>query len=203
MSTEPNPWDELNEPHEPHEPYEPTKPIPQPDITRLAGILWIVMGIVFFFFGCLNVLTSALLAARQPNRPDTGSQSCAVWLSFGIGTALFVAGRNLRSGKAKDVLVSSIFSILLGLFYAALGVGAVLLFARDEVMAVILGGMSFIIALGCCVPGILALVGRSRYLEWKRENRRRRRRRRQYDEESEDDREPDEKPWDRGRNGSA
>src|SRR5262245_29130029 len=93
-----------------YEPYEPRRP-QQPGLTRAAGILWIVMGVVFVFFGCLNVVLTAALAAKQPNRSAT-------WLAFGIGAGLFVAGRNLLTGKAKDVLVASILSILLGLFYA-------------------------------------------------------------------------------------
>ena len=189
MSTEPD-----------HSEDEPTGPTPQPGIIRTASVMWLVMGVVFVLFGCVNVVTSAVLAAQQPNRANTGTEGCSVWLSFGIGAALFVAGQNLRRGKAKDVVVAAILSILLGLFYAAVGVGAFLLLARNEVLAVILAATGFLIAAGSILPGVLALVGRQQYLEWRRANRRRRRRRYEdEDDDRDDDRGPDDRPWTRGR----
>lgn len=194
MSTEPDEWDE---PAEPSKPSEPTGP-PQPGIIRAAGIVWIAMGIVFVLFGFANMFMSALLAAKQPNRVNNGTESCSVWLSFAIGAALLVAGKNVRSGKAKDVVVSS---ILLGLFYAAAGIGAFFFLAWNEVLAVVVGAISIFIAIGSIFPAVLALAGRSQYLEWRLSRREYRRRRREAeDSEAEDsDRGPESRPWERGR----
>ena len=183
-----------------HSEDEPTGPTPQPGIIRAAWVMWLVMGVVFVLFGCANVIMSAVLADQKPNRASTVSEGCGTWFAFGIGAALFVAGQNLRRGKAKDVVVAAVLSILLGLFYAAVGVGAFIFLARNEVLALILAATGFLIAAGSILPGVLALVGRQQYLEWRRANRRRRRRR--YEDEDDDrdnDRGPDDRPWSRGR----
>jgi hypothetical protein len=201
MSTEPDPWDE-----------DPSVPTEQPGITRVAGVMWIAMGALFFVAGCLNVVVTAALQARQPNRNNFGTESCGTFLSFAIGYGLFQAGRNLVKGKAADVLTASILSILLGLLYAALGVWAIFLLPLDEVAALILGGIALLIAFGCILPALLALIGRAQYLEWRRGNRRRRRPRYEFEDERDPpgpagpepdggggDEGPKDRPWSQGR----
>jgi len=188
MSTEPDPWDE--------EP--PQRPAP-PGAIRAAGIMWIVMGVIFCVSGCLNIVMSVALQVRQPNCPATGTEGCALCLSLGIGVGLFMAGKNLIRGKAKDVLTTSILSLLLGLLYAAIAVGSIIFIAGDAVLALIIGGVSILIALGCFVPALLALSGRSQYRAWRRARRTRRR----YEDGSDGDDDADERPWDRGRRGSG
>jgi hypothetical protein len=182
--------------HEMPPPLEETKPLQQPGITRVAAILWIVLAVFFFLCGFANIVVSSMLAARRANQDPAGTGYLSVWFSFGIGACYFAAGQKLYKGKSKDVLVPSILSILLGLLYLLVAVGAIFTgLGGNELLVLIIVGIAFFIAFGAILPAVLALSGRSQYLAWRAAKREQRRLRRQqrYEEEEEENQERDER----------
>lgn len=201
MSTEPDEWED-----------DRPEPAGPPGLIRAAGILWMVIGVLFILSGCANVVMSAVLKAQQPNRPAAGGEGCGLFLALGIGAACFGGGRNLLTGKSKDVVTAAVLSILLGLFYLLLAVGSLfVILPRNPALGLGLAAVGSVVAFGCILSAILALAGRSQYREWRRARYlARRARRRREDEEYEDDRDdrreddgddrdPGARPWDRGR----
>jgi hypothetical protein len=163
MSTELDPWD-ADQP-------EQVRPNRPPGITRVAGVMWMAVGVVYVLFGCTNaVLTDVVQTKRTGIGPSGGTEGCALWLALAIGLGLFLAGKSVAAGKAKDVRTAAILSILLGLFYLISGIAYAVFAERDEALAFVVGGTTTLaIAIGCILPALLALIGRSSYREWRLE----------------------------------
>jgi hypothetical protein len=181
MSTELDPWDD-DQP-------EPVRPNRPPAITRVAGVMWMAVGVVYVLFGCANAALTDVVQTRRPGPigPSGGTEGCALWLALAIGLGLFVAGKSVAAGKARDVRTAAILSILLGLFYLISGVAYAVFAERDEVLAFVVGGTTLAIAIGCILPALLALVGRSQYREWRLERLADRSYRRRQEEAAEEE----------------
>ena len=147
------------------------------------------VGVVYVLFGCTNaVLTDVVQAKRTgPIGPSGGTEGCALWLALAIGLGLFLAGKSVAAGKARDVRAAAILSILLGLFYLISGVAYAVFAERDEALAFVVGGTTLAIAIGCILPAVLALVGRSQYREWRLERLADRSYRRRQEEAAEEE----------------
>src|SRR5262249_35229271 len=129
------------------------------------------------------------------------AESVSTCLGLVIGIWLFVVGLWTVRGTASDVFVTSFLSMLLGLFclaIGALGFGMDVLKNRPE-QAAILGSISGGLGLGLILPAVLALLGRSRYLEWRESNARSRRDRRRRPQDWDDENEPEDRPRPRQR----
>jgi hypothetical protein len=133
--------------------------------------MWMAVGVVYVLFGCTNAALTDVVQVKRtgPIGPSGGTEGCALWLALAIGLGLFMAGKGVAAGKAKDVRTAAILSILLGVFYLIIGVAYAVFAERDEVLAFVVGGTTLSIAIGCILPALLALVGRSQYREWRLE----------------------------------
>ena len=131
-----------------------------PGVVVAAGIIWIVLGGIVLYQGVAGLL----LFADQPAyvgeaAADPTLQGRVRWFGAGLvafGGAFILAGILSVRGAATDTLGKGIGSVLSGI-----------------VVAVMVGGPSLDIrgggiGVGLVVAGILALVGRSEYLAWRR-----------------------------------
>jgi hypothetical protein len=170
-----------------------------PGIVRAAGIIWIGVGAI----GLINTIATLALAGANQGPGGPSNVCCGA----GIAIAFLLVGFQTVKGTAKDTLGNAIGSIALGLLQlglaAVIGLGGAILGANAGanpgananglpaavlvVTAVIVGLMGATLILA----GILALMGRARYREWRQAHfpsSRSRRRRRDYDDD--DDEEP-------------
>jgi hypothetical protein len=171
-----------------------------PGIVRAAGIIWIGVG----GLELLNAVANAVMAGMNQNQNpgSVGGVCCA----GGIGIAFLVCGIQTVTGKATDTLGNAIGSLALGLLLLGLGVlvgfGGAILGANPNanananglpaVVFVILGVITSVLGLTLILAGVLALMGRARYKEWRQANfpSSRSRRRRPRDDDEDEDEEP-------------
>jgi hypothetical protein len=167
-----------------------------PRSVQVAGLFWIG-------FGCLILLNAAaglvLTFAAGPNQGNAMGGVCSAGCSGLFAVAFLVVGVQTIKGTARDTLGNGIGSIGIGVLN--MGAGGIMIAiamsgaAQTAGFATIAGGISILGGIGLVVAGILALIGRSSYREWREENypstvraegrRRRKRRRRRDDDEDE------------------
>lgn len=140
---------------------KPVSPIPKfPGVVLVAGIAWIVLGGIITYQGIVGLL----IFADEPayfgvTVLDPTLQDRVRWFGTGlvvVGGLFILAGVLSVRGAGTDTLGKGIGSVLSGVLVAIM-VGGPSLDIRG-------GG----IGVGLVVAGILALVGRSDYLAWKR-----------------------------------
>lgn len=135
-------------------------PVKFPGVVVAAGIIWIVLGGTVLYQG----LAGLLLFADEPAHvggaaADPGHRDRVRGFGTGLvafGGAFILAGILSVRGATTDTLGKGIGSVLSGI-----------------VVAVMVGGPSLDIrgggiGVGLVVAGLLALVGRSEYLAWRR-----------------------------------
>lgn len=160
-----------------------------PIAVKLAGIAWIGFGAVEWI---AVILALAQSGANQGagGRPQPLTPCCPGL----VGLAFLVCGYQTVTGKTKDTLGNSIGSILLGLLQLAVGV-AIGLFGvaannRNNdggLMGAVLAAILGLLGAGLIAAGVLALVGRSAYRDWRRSQKAARLRRSYDDDDDEDD----------------
>lgn len=167
---------------------------PFPGVVRAAGVIWIVLSAFLLFSSCLSyfVFPVLLRVGNGDDRPDkfapSGGEVCGFWLGIGIAVAFLVFGIQTVRGAARDTIAGGILSLVVGLLYVVAG-GMVLLLNEQLGQGVIVVGLLTVtLGLVCLLPGVLGLVGRTRYREWRLENDPRRRRRREWEDEDDRDR---------------
>jgi hypothetical protein len=174
-----------------------------PLMVRLAAIAWIGFGcliIVNALAGAvLNIAVmvttpprpAARLAPPRPGQPIVNAPAgfdadmrmgietgVRIFLAMAISGSLVFAGVQTLRGAAKDTLGNAIGAIVLGVLN--LGCGGVLIVAGfglgglGTVVAIAIGALGVAVGLGLAGTAILALVGRTQYLSWRRAQRRRR-----------------------------
>lgn len=182
-------------PAEPDEPYPPPAPA-FPGGVRAAGVLWVAVGGLFVLGSCAGAVLGVMIQARRPGPAQPNpAEGCTTLVGILIGVGFFLAGLNVLRGSARDTLVPSVLSILLGVVYLLVGVLALVLSgtppanpAADMSVALILSGIiGTVMGCGLLLPAGLALAGRPRYLRWRAAQPSRSRRRRRYDPEDEPD----------------
>lgn len=113
-----------------------------------AGVLWIICG-------GLGTIAN-LIAAFAARGRITGAMGIPIAIAF------FVVGIQSVSGKAKDMLGNSIASLIIG----GLGIIGVLVLTAMARHGIVL--VAIVYPAGLITAGILGLVGRGRYLAYKR-----------------------------------
>ncbi|HSQ55139.1 MAG TPA: hypothetical protein VLM40_05285 [Gemmata sp.] len=149
-----------------------------PTTVKFAGYAWISFGGLVL----LNLIVYMALVYGQPRAPGAtgGGQGAAAGdghaggqgaaavggVCGGLVLALFglvfmhVGLQSIR-GTAKDTLGNGIGSIIFGLLNLASGV--IQAQAEHEIQA----GIGFLVGIGLLAAGVLALVGRGEYKEWR------------------------------------
>jgi len=149
------------------------KPAEIPGAVIGAGVIWIV-------FGSLSVLGAiielVLFAVRAAGEEGGGISSRTSGVSCGalVGAAFIHVGIQTIRGTAKDVVGNAVGSFVFGMLYL---IGAILCLFLSLDIAKFVGIICFFLALALFSAGIMALVSRSEYLDYRSSRRRRRRRR--------------------------
>lgn len=160
---------------------EVVTPAPEPEIPpfpgsiRLAAWIWIFDAVLFILATCAGIVFESMLNVRNPNRPKNPASSCANMAALAMAGGCLIAGIQLVRRKLKDPIAAAILSLIGGILYLGLGIwGAMALgqgnFARPE-FEMIMGVAAItgaVVGCGLTLPGVMALLGRSRYREWRR-----------------------------------
>lgn len=170
-----------------HDPESLTPPS-MPMSVKAAGVIWILFGVAGIILQILNfAVVAAENAQNQPQPPGASTGSCC-GIFFAI--AFFIVGYQTLRGTAKDTLGNAIGSLIFAVLYLG---GAVLVIAagamiaggnipnngqplpagaadQDELMFMMVFASIMLGSLGSMLllAGVLALVGRSGYLAWRR-----------------------------------
>lgn len=170
-----------------------------PGIVMTAGVIWIGVGVL----GIVNVVLSLAMAGANAaaggggGGANVGSPCCGMFIAI----AFLMVGYQTVTGKAKDTLGNSIGSMVLGFIQIFAAIGIALLgagvFGNQNIngmppeVLLVTGIMVGVIGLTLVTAGILSLMGRRAYREWRQvahpKKRSRRTERRREDDEREDD----------------
>jgi hypothetical protein len=143
-----------------------------PITVMAAGIFWIVLGGVLVLVLLLALVGAFLVAQGREEKGEVVFGGLCLGLVIGlIGGAFIFVGIQTVLGTARDTLGNGIGSIVFGVLNGGHGLGYAL--TREY----LLSAVSFLCGVGLLTAGVLALVGRDRYKEWRRARRPRRRKR--------------------------
>ncbi|MCI0380268.1 MAG: hypothetical protein L0215_22005 [Gemmataceae bacterium] len=148
-----------------------------PSLVRTAGIVWIVFGGLIL----LNlVLVLMIIAASADERDKSAAVVGGICLSVFLGLCgaafIFVGVQNVN-GTATDTLGNGIGSILFG--FLQWGAAVAQAVAGHYLQA----GIGFVCGAGLLTAGILVLVARADYKDWRQAQKPRRRRDDRYEED--------------------
>jgi len=175
---------------------------PYPGAIRVAAWAWIFDGVAMILTSCFGAIADAMLRVNNPKLPPNPAASCSTSIGLAIAGGLLVAGIQLARRKMKNPLLPAILTLLLALFYLALTVACLIALEdggpknprMDELFGVVAVVCS-VFGVMFLIPGVFALIGRSRYREWKRATARlakyKRKRRRARDVELDEDSDSD------------
>lgn len=133
-----------------------------PPLVKIAGVAWIVFGILILLESVVLFLVSFVLSGRGPRQGDAEPNVfVAVFVAL-FGAAFLHVGVQSVRGTARDTLGNGIGSIVFGLFsgLSALGTLAAGQFVQF--------GINLLAGGGLLAAGILALIGRSDYKVWRK-----------------------------------
>jgi hypothetical protein len=143
----------------------PVPPARMPGTVLTAGILWILFGSFLIIYMGINLLAVFTVPMHRDPGLQRGFVGVATCVSILVGlfaaAFLFVGLQTVR-GTARDTLGNGIGSLIFGALLLSDGVAQGLKGVYVPML------LSF---LGCCgllTAGVLALVGRSAYREYRR-----------------------------------
>jgi hypothetical protein len=151
-----------------------------PKMVQVAGIIWIVFGCIIALNAAVNmVLSFGNEAPGGKAAQGGGANICAPIIGFLFGAVFIHVGQQSIRGLAKDTLGNAIGSIVFALLIGGVGAmallgGAILGAVGGPVggalslVAIIIGTINLIASLGLFAAGVMALIGRSDYLAWKK-----------------------------------
>lgn len=148
-----------------------------PMTVTLAGVGWILfegLCILSMLINLAGSLAAPEAGAGGPRGAEAAGyragQVCGGIFAGLIGGAFVFVGIQSIRGTARDTLGNSIGSIVFGMLYLGLSVLGLALGTRagNAGAGMILAFIMFIIAAGLMGAGILGLVGRKEYKEWRR-----------------------------------
>ena len=157
-----------------------------PGSVKFAGILWILFGALGLTLQAASFVIDKVM--DQPaGQPDNPGSMCGVVCGVLISAVFLWVGLQTVRGQAKDTLGNAIGSMVFSLFYIGIGalmaVGGAVIGAAgnqpgqpqvpEEVMmiALVAGVVCLLLGGMLLLAGILALVGRSQYKDWRVYNR--------------------------------
>ena len=154
-----------------------------PTVMRIAAIAWIVFGCLVLLTGLLNLVVELVgLATAGGGAPEATGRAvggaCVMIFALLFGGGFVFVGVQTILGWANDTLGNGIGSILLGLLCLSCGGSGLVTVAsgvggQPVAVGVISAAINLLSGLGLIAAGVLALVGRSDYVAWKRKNTRR------------------------------
>lgn len=132
---------------------------PFPTTVMLAGIAWIMIG----GLGMCNALVMVGMAGAAANQKDAAAagSACTPVAVGGVALCFLFVGVQTVRGTAKDTLGNAVGSLVFAAFNflacAAVAVGG------EPIVAAV----SSVIGFGLVAAGVLALVGRGAYRQWR------------------------------------
>ena len=117
-----------------------------PILTTISGVLWIVFGVLYILATILFIIFSL---SSSFGRSLFSLSLIAFPATLGV-VFIYIGVQTIRR-KAHDVVIPSIFSILIGALY---------LFPNIQMNSRVNSAIFFL-------AGILALIGRKQYKEWR------------------------------------
>ncbi|WP_020474339.1 hypothetical protein [Zavarzinella formosa] len=144
-----------------------------PKLVKTAGYIWIVFGSLILLSALVSFAIETATKADDPKNNPVGGV-CSLIISVLFGAVFFHVGKQSISGEAKDTLGNSIGSIIFSLIYSGIGVMSVvagLAMGGGAAGPIILGLVMAVCSLGLLVAGVMALMGRTQYKAWKKDQR--------------------------------
>jgi hypothetical protein len=144
--------------------------MPFPKSVLIAGITWIVWGCLIAANGALHLLVHVHEGAHVAGGMWNGV------LGILFGAAFLFIGGFICKGMPKDTLGITVVSIAFGVLDCGYGTrligggNAVQGGLGVEIVNNLLGLASLLCALGLLVAGVLALIGRQKYKDWRTAN---------------------------------
>ncbi|MCI0742902.1 MAG: hypothetical protein L0Y72_28060 [Gemmataceae bacterium] len=133
-----------------------------PSQVRTAGIVWIVFGgLILLNLAVLLVLLAAVPGQRDKGAAVAGGVCASVFLGLCGGAFIFVGVQNVN-GTAADTLGNGIGSIIFGILNWGSAIAHAVAGLYLQTVVNFIGGG------GLLAAGILALVARGDYLDWRR-----------------------------------
>lgn len=144
-----------------------TSAVPYPKMVQVAGVIWIVYGLVTLV-NLLFLIVSLLGAGEE--KPGAGQEAQGAAIALGIclgpfqaliGLVFIHVGLQSVRGRARDTLGNGIGSILFGLLNLA---GAARMGRGGDF---VLAGFCLLFGALLIGAGVLALMGRWEYRRWR------------------------------------
>ena len=162
-----------------------------PKSVKTAGYLWITLGVIGILLQIANIVVNKVLidVPVAQNQAEAAGQAtgqvCGMACGMLFAAAFIFVGVQTVRGSARDTLGNSIGSLIFSAFPFFLGsaalLGGIALMALANnprpgspvvpqilIIFLLVGGVVYLLIGGMLLlAGILALVGRSRYKEWR------------------------------------
>jgi hypothetical protein len=150
-------------------PLDSLEAAPYPWQVTAAGVLWIVLGVLMLIFMCLLGAPIMIRAAAQNAPPSTG---LLTWLGFTalFGLSLIVIGVQATRGAVRQFGSNVAVSVGIGLF----DIGSVVVkaangqFDRPNLGLILLTAVNVLTGILLLSAGVLALLGKSQYEQWRK-----------------------------------
>jgi hypothetical protein len=149
----------------------PKRPVvPFPPGIRAAGIIWIGFGILGLIGAGLSFALNAAAAAANAGQPVGGNVCGSACIAL-FALSFLLIGVQTVKGTAKGTLGNGIGSLIFGLLYAAIAVIAIIAGARfaggPQGLPIVVTTIYAMLAMALLTAGLLAVVGRQAYAEWR------------------------------------
>lgn len=139
--------------------------VPYPSMLRNAGYLWVIFGLIILVNGGINVMMSVGGAGGADQDAKVAGGTCGILVVALLGGVFIHVGMQSINGTARDTMGNGIGSMIIGLLQA--GGGVVYLRADMMLPAVV----SFVGCAGLMAAGVMAILARADYQEWKKQNK--------------------------------
>ena len=153
-------------PGAPQDPYQQApyqqNPVEFPGVVMAAGIIWIVLGGLILLNAAAILLIGATLSAGTRSGELAGMAACSSILVALFGAAFLLVGVQTVKGTAPGTLGNGVGSIIFAVLQFG---GAVVQIVAGQIPQ---GAISFLGGCGLMTAGVLAVVGRRRYMAWRK-----------------------------------
>jgi hypothetical protein len=148
-------------PGAPQNPYQQSSPR-YPGVVMAAGIIWIVFGSLILLNGAGALLLGAAMSAGTGSGGALGAGASIGVVAALFGAAFLFVGVQSVRGTAPGTLGNGIGSIVFAVLQFGGGVAQVV--AGQP----LLGAINFLGGCGLLAAGVLALIGRTDYMAWRK-----------------------------------
>lgn len=144
--------------------------VPFPGNVHAAGIIWIVFGGLVLL--SLSLVGLRFLESELEPQEATGLVCSSIFLLL-FGAVFVHVGVQSVKGTAKDTIQNGIGSILFGVLYLGYGITTLNspFFEGAEAMRAVAVGINLLCSVALFAAGILGIVGRQDYKDWRQANR--------------------------------